>query len=53
MRDRGLILLDTKYEFGVDENGVLHVIDEVRATAVVSHVCWSRSTLPIPLACVM
>ncbi|EER06007.1 Phosphoribosylaminoimidazole-succinocarboxamide synthase, putative [Perkinsus marinus ATCC 50983] len=29
MRDRGLILLDTKYEFGVDENGVLHVIDEV------------------------
>lgn len=26
---RGLILIDTKYEFGVDENGVLHVIDEV------------------------
>jgi phosphoribosylaminoimidazole-succinocarboxamide synthase len=29
MRERGLILLDTKYEFGFDENGVLHVIDEV------------------------
>lgn len=24
-----LILIDTKYEFGVDENSVLHVIDEV------------------------
>jgi len=29
MRERGLILIDTKYEFGVDEKGVLHVIDEV------------------------
>merc|ERR1719345_243534 len=29
MRQRGLILLDTKYEFGVDEHGKLHVIDEV------------------------
>merc|ERR1712151_873183 len=29
MRQRGLILIDTKYEFGVDEKGVLHVIDEV------------------------
>jgi len=29
MRQRGLILIDTKYEFGLDENGVLHVIDEV------------------------
>jgi len=29
MRKRGLVLLDTKYEFGTDENGVLHVIDEV------------------------
>merc|ERR1712087_210863 len=29
MRKRGLILIDTKYEFGLDENGVLHVIDEV------------------------
>merc|ERR1712228_338264 len=29
MRERGLILIDTKYEFGVDENGKLHVIDEV------------------------
>merc|ERR1712087_418513 len=29
MRQRGLILIDTKYEFGVDENGKLHVIDEV------------------------
>ena len=29
MAERGLVLLDTKYEFGVDENGVLHVIDEV------------------------
>lgn len=29
MAKRGLILLDTKYEFGTDENGVIHVIDEV------------------------
>jgi phosphoribosylaminoimidazole-succinocarboxamide synthase len=29
MKKRGLILIDTKYEFGLDENGVLHVIDEV------------------------
>merc|ERR1719356_1213692 len=29
MRKRGLILIDTKYEFGLDEQGVLHVIDEV------------------------
>lgn len=28
-RDRGLILVDTKYELGEDENGVLHVIDEI------------------------
>jgi len=29
MAKRGLILIDTKYEFGVDETGKLHVIDEV------------------------
>jgi len=29
MRERGLILIDTKYEFGLDEAGRLHVIDEV------------------------
>merc|ERR1719261_658282 len=29
MAKRGLILLDTKYEFGVDEKGELFVIDEV------------------------
>jgi len=29
MRKRGLILIDTKYEFGLDDAGVLHVIDEV------------------------
>merc|ERR1711981_975793 len=29
MAERGLILIDTKYEFGLDENGELHVIDEV------------------------
>merc|ERR1719261_2439658 len=29
MKKRGLILIDTKYEFGLDENGVIHVIDEV------------------------
>lgn len=29
MAKRGLILIDTKYEFGLDENGTLHVIDEV------------------------
>merc|ERR1719293_491007 len=29
MRKRGLILIDTKYEFGLDDKGMLHVIDEV------------------------
>merc|ERR1719362_2422973 len=29
MKKRGLILIDTKYEFGLDEEGKLHVIDEV------------------------
>jgi len=29
MKQRGLILLDTKYEFGTDAQGKLHVIDEV------------------------
>lgn len=29
MQKRGLILIDTKYEFGLDEKGELHVIDEV------------------------
>jgi len=29
LKKRGLILIDTKYEFGTDEAGVLHVIDEV------------------------
>mmetsp|Transcript_9922 Transcript_9922/g.30436 ORF Transcript_9922/g.30436 Transcript_9922/m.30436 type:complete len:520 (+) Transcript_9922:76-1635(+) len=29
MRQRGLILIDTKYEFGLDDKGCLHVIDEV------------------------
>jgi len=29
MRQRGLILIDTKYEFGTDAQGKLHVIDEV------------------------
>jgi phosphoribosylaminoimidazole carboxylase PurE protein len=29
MKQRGLILIDTKYEFGLDEKGVIHVIDEV------------------------
>jgi formyltetrahydrofolate-dependent phosphoribosylglycinamide formyltransferase/phosphoribosylaminoimidazole-succinocarboxamide synthase len=29
MATRGLILLDTKYEFGTDADGKLHVIDEV------------------------
>ena len=27
--ERGLILVDTKYEFGLDENGVLTLIDEI------------------------
>ena len=26
---RGIIIADTKFEFGLDENGVLHLIDEV------------------------
>jgi len=29
MAKRGLILIDTKYEFGLDKDGKLHVIDEV------------------------
>lgn len=29
MRERGLVLIDTKYEFGLDDAGKLHVIDEV------------------------
>ena len=28
-RAAGLVLVDTKYEFGTDENGALHLIDEV------------------------
>ncbi|MGH8481329.1 MAG: phosphoribosylaminoimidazolesuccinocarboxamide synthase, partial [Nevskiaceae bacterium] len=28
-RDRGIIIADTKFEFGVDESGRLHLIDEV------------------------
>jgi phosphoribosylaminoimidazole-succinocarboxamide synthase len=27
-RERGIIIADTKFEFGLDENGVLHLIDE-------------------------
>lgn len=27
--ERGLILVDTKYEFGTDENGELHIADEI------------------------
>jgi phosphoribosylaminoimidazole-succinocarboxamide synthase len=28
-RDRGIIIADTKFEFGVDDAGTLHLIDEV------------------------
>ncbi len=28
-RERGIIIADTKFEFGVDENNTLHIIDEV------------------------
>jgi phosphoribosylaminoimidazole-succinocarboxamide synthase len=28
-RSRGIIIADTKFEFGLDDNGVLHLIDEV------------------------
>jgi phosphoribosylaminoimidazole-succinocarboxamide synthase len=28
-RERGIIIADTKFEFGLDEDGVLHVIDEM------------------------
>jgi phosphoribosylaminoimidazole-succinocarboxamide synthase len=28
-RDRGIIIADTKFEFGVDDRGTLHLIDEV------------------------
>ncbi|PPD46989.1 MAG: phosphoribosylaminoimidazolesuccinocarboxamide synthase [Methylobacter sp.] len=27
-KERGIIIADTKFEFGVDDNGVLHLIDE-------------------------
>ena len=27
--ERGIIIADTKFEFGVDESGVIHLIDEV------------------------
>jgi phosphoribosylaminoimidazole-succinocarboxamide synthase len=27
-KDRGIIIADTKFEFGIDEAGVLHLIDE-------------------------
>jgi phosphoribosylaminoimidazole-succinocarboxamide synthase len=26
---RGIIIADTKFEFGLDDNGVLHLMDEV------------------------
>jgi phosphoribosylaminoimidazole-succinocarboxamide synthase len=28
-KKQGLILVDTKYEFGIDDRGVLHIMDEV------------------------
>jgi phosphoribosylaminoimidazole-succinocarboxamide synthase len=28
-KKQGLILVDTKYEFGIDDNGILHIMDEV------------------------
>ena len=28
-RDRGIIIADTKFEFGLDKDGVLHLMDEV------------------------
>jgi phosphoribosylaminoimidazole-succinocarboxamide synthase len=28
-KDRGIIIADTKFEFGIDDAGVLHLIDEV------------------------
>ncbi len=28
-KDRGIIIADTKFEFGIDENNTLHLIDEV------------------------
>jgi len=27
--ERGVIIADTKFEFGTDENGVLHIMDEM------------------------
>lgn len=30
---KGIIIADTKFEFGLDKNGVLHVMDEVLLTA--------------------
>ena len=48
-KERGLILIDTKYEFGVDENGELHVIDEVntpdssRLCKIEEYCCYSEN----------
>ncbi len=28
-KKQGLILVDTKYEFGIDDKGILHIMDEV------------------------
>lgn len=41
-REKGLILVDTKYEFGIDENGNLMVIDEIHTPD--SSRLWSAAT---------
>ncbi len=41
--ERGLILVDTKYEFGVDENGELLLIDEIHTPD--SSRYWARASL--------
>ena len=40
--ERGLILVDTKYEFGIDENGELMVIDEIHTSD--SSRLWKANT---------
>ncbi len=41
---QGLILVDTKYEFGTDENGVLHIADEIHTPD--SSRYWVAATYP-------
>jgi phosphoribosylaminoimidazole-succinocarboxamide synthase len=47
-RSRGLILVDTKYEFGLDANGVLTLIDEIHTPD--SSRYWQRESYDLRFA---